>query len=452
MLKIYLDQNVISKLKWKEYFELRGYLMEVKDYFIFPYSRAHLMDLYKSKDEAPQKYNEDIKTITSLCENHLLEFYSDRLTPYPSLCFPSDYIQKEKSSLELSMSGFDFKYFDLFLHNLAGAEQYSFIKSQLLSQKVDNPRCENLWSLLEYQLNNISQILLDKKFEGKLLQKIREIDGGQTIDNISKQDSSIIIPYLDSVFLKNTGKTTHDIILDGMGTLNINKFQQYFITEYIMLALTGYSRDKKRNLLNIYTDALHVSYATFCDVLVTDDVGMIKKAHTEFARRNSSTKIIGIYELKSFLEKEINCQYNINYIFDISIPTFSIPTVKPSGDWVYKNVEHPLFGIFRNCIALPNVSESVMLKVNLDPLGYTFYSEFDRFFELIRDNINEDAVEYFTSEIMKPYSLHDSAMITIPNITISLNNGWSVEIKKDPDFSTPIPMVICRKSVLPTKS
>ena len=56
MLKIYLDQNVFSKLKWKEYSELREYLMEVRDYFIFPYSRAHLMDLYKSKDDAINKY------------------------------------------------------------------------------------------------------------------------------------------------------------------------------------------------------------------------------------------------------------------------------------------------------------------------------------------------------------------------------------------------------------
>ena len=452
MLKIYLDQNVFSKLKWKEYSELREYLMEVRDYFIFPYSRAHLMDLYKSKDDAINKYIEDIKTMTYLCGNHLLDFYSDRLTPYPMICYPSDYIQKEMSSLELSMSGFSFKNFDLFLHNLAGAELYSFIKSYLLSQKVDNPRYGNLWSLLEYQLNTISQILLDKKIEGKLLQRIREADGGQTIEKISKQDSSLIIPYLDEIFLENIGKNTRDIILDGMESLNINKAQQYFITEYIILALTGYSRDKKRNLLNIYTDALHVSYATFCDVLVTDDAGMIKKAHTEFSRRNSSTKIIGIDELKSFLENEINCQYNINYIFDISIPTFSSPTIKPSGDLVYKNVEHPIFGIFRNCIALPNISDCVILKVNLEPLGYTFYSEFDRFFEFIRDNINEDAVEYFTSKIMKPYSLHDSTMTFIPKITITLNNGWYMEITADSDYSTPIPMVICRKSVLPAIS
>lgn len=452
MLKIYLDQNVISKLKWNEYSGLRGYLLEVKDYFIFPYSRAHLMDLYKSKDEAPQKYSEDIKTITCLCGNHLLEFHPDRLTPDPLQCYPSDYIQKEKPSLELTMSGFCFEQFDLFLKKLAGNELYSYIKSMLLSQNVDDYRFRNIWNLLKYQLNTISQILLDNQFEGRLLQRIRETGDNQTIDNIRKQDSSIIIPYLDALFLENTGKTTHDIILDGMKSSNINKAQQYFITEYIMLALTGYSRDKKRNLLNIYTDALHVSYATFCDVLVTDDVGMIEKAQTEFARRNSSTKIIRIDELKSFLEEEIKCQYNVNYIFDISIPTFSTPTVNPSGDLIYKNVEHPIFGIFRSCISLPNVSDCVMLKVNLYPLGYFFYSEFDRFLELIRDNINEDAIDLFESEIMRPFSLHDSTITSIPKITIFLNNGWNMEIIADSDYSTPIPKAICRKSILPTKS
>ena len=452
MLKIYLDQNVISKLKKKEYSELRGYLMEVKDYFIFPYSRAHLLDLYKSQDDALDKYSEDIDTITSLCENHLLEFHIDGLTPYPLLCYPTDYIKKEKPFLELFKSGFCFDKFELFLEYLAGTNLYLFIKSILFSQKVDDPRFENFWNLLIYQLDNISQILLDNKFEGDLLQNIRKWKGDSSIEDISKQDSSNIIPYLNSVFLENTGKTTHDIILDSIRSLNINKSQQYFIIEYIMLALTGFSRDKKRNLLNIYTDALHVSYATFCDVLVTDDKGMIKKANTEFARRNSSTKIIRIDGLKDFLEKEIKCQYNINYIFGTSIPTYSTPSVNKSGDLVYKNVEHPIFGLFRNCITLPKAADYVIFKVNFAPLGYMFNSEFDRFFEMIRDSINEDAAEFFTREIMLPYSQHNSNKNSIPSITISLNNGWSVEIKKDPDFSTPIPMVICRKSVLPTKS
>lgn len=49
MLKIYLDWNIISYLKNEEYHELRNYITQVKDYFIFPYSRAHIQDLYQSK-------------------------------------------------------------------------------------------------------------------------------------------------------------------------------------------------------------------------------------------------------------------------------------------------------------------------------------------------------------------------------------------------------------------
>ena len=40
MLKIYLDWNIISYLKKEEYIDLRNYIAEVKDFFVFPYSRA----------------------------------------------------------------------------------------------------------------------------------------------------------------------------------------------------------------------------------------------------------------------------------------------------------------------------------------------------------------------------------------------------------------------------
>ena len=50
MLKIYLDWNIISYLKEEEYIDLRNYIAEVKDFFVFPYSKAHLQDLYQSKD------------------------------------------------------------------------------------------------------------------------------------------------------------------------------------------------------------------------------------------------------------------------------------------------------------------------------------------------------------------------------------------------------------------
>lgn len=45
MIKIYLDWNIISKLKRKEGEELKNALMKNKNSFVFPFSAAHLRDL-----------------------------------------------------------------------------------------------------------------------------------------------------------------------------------------------------------------------------------------------------------------------------------------------------------------------------------------------------------------------------------------------------------------------
>ena len=56
MLKIYLDWNIISYLKKEEYIDLRNYIAQVKDFFVFPYSRAHIQDLYQSKDNSKNEH------------------------------------------------------------------------------------------------------------------------------------------------------------------------------------------------------------------------------------------------------------------------------------------------------------------------------------------------------------------------------------------------------------
>lgn len=45
MLKIYLDWNIITHLKDEQNSDLFTFLQTNKDYFIFPYSKAHIKDL-----------------------------------------------------------------------------------------------------------------------------------------------------------------------------------------------------------------------------------------------------------------------------------------------------------------------------------------------------------------------------------------------------------------------
>ena len=84
MLKIYLDWNIISYLKKKKYIDLRNYIAEVKEFFVFPYSRGHLQDLYQSKSPTNVvKFEQDIETLTEICQTHLLEYNDSTDASYP---------------------------------------------------------------------------------------------------------------------------------------------------------------------------------------------------------------------------------------------------------------------------------------------------------------------------------------------------------------------------------
>lgn len=45
MLKIYLDWNIISYLKEEEHIDLRNYIAQAKEFFVFSYSRAHIQEM-----------------------------------------------------------------------------------------------------------------------------------------------------------------------------------------------------------------------------------------------------------------------------------------------------------------------------------------------------------------------------------------------------------------------
>ena len=89
MLKIYLDWNIISYLKNEKYNDLRAYITQINEFFIFPYSRAHIQDLYQSKSPTNTvKYEQDLNTLSEICQTHLLEYNDSIDAPYPYECTP----------------------------------------------------------------------------------------------------------------------------------------------------------------------------------------------------------------------------------------------------------------------------------------------------------------------------------------------------------------------------
>jgi hypothetical protein len=96
-----------------------------------------------------------------------------------------------------------------------------------------------------------------------------------------------------------------------------------------------------------------------CDVLVTKDDGMRKKAQAEFIKFKSPTKIITFEELRSFLETELHNQYNLDYIQNEVIPKYSKGEDRGEGRLAYKNVPSPILGLFTNCIKIPQAPNTL---------------------------------------------------------------------------------------------
>lgn len=453
MLKIYLDWNIISYLKNEEYRDLRNYIMQVKEFFIFPFSRAHIQDLYQSKSPTNVvKYEQDLDTLTEICQTHLLNYEDSIDAPYPYECTPRQFIERESLTLQAYTSGFESINFMELFRAMMDETTFESIRNYLLAIPLETPINNpnngtlilNVWDTMAFSLDNLSLLLKDKKFEAEIYKSMCKIEGERSIQEVQNISSSDIFDYLNELCISRTNKNLTDTILATLEKINGINSYNYFLAEYATLAFCGYSRDKKRNILNIMTDALHAYYAMRCDVLVTKDDGMRKKAQAEFMHFNSPTKIITIEELHTFLETELYNQYNLKYIQHEVIPKYSKGEDRGEGKLAYKNVPSPIWGLFTNCIKIPQAPDALALKVNLDPNGYIYYTELKRFFNLVMENLSDKQRTTFQKDVIDKFLTRDKEII-LSIRTFFYYEKWKIELVADPESDVPLPMVIIRK-------
>lgn len=453
MLKIYLDWNIISYLKNEEYRDLRNYIMQVKEFFIFPFSRAHIQDLYQSKSPTNVvKYEQDLDTLTKICQTHLLNYEDSIDAPYPYECTPRQYIERESLTLQAYTSGFESINFIELIRAMMDETTLESIHSYLLATPLETPIKNpnngtlilNLWDAMTFSLDNFSLLLKNKTIEVEIYKSMCKIEGERSIQEMQNINSSDIFDYLNELCISRTNKNLTDTILATLEKINGINSYNYFLAEYATLAFCGYSRDKKRNILNIMTDALHAYYAMRCDVLVTKDDGMRKKAQAEFIRFNSPTKIITIEELRTFLETELYNQYNLKYIQHEVIPKYSKGEDRGEGKLAYKNVPSPIWGLFTNCIKIPQAPDALALKVNLDPNGYIYYTELKRFFNLVMENLSDKQRTTFQKDVIDKFLTRNKEII-LSIRTFFYYEKWQIELVADPESDVPLPMVIIRK-------
>jgi len=453
MLKIYLDWNIISYLKEEEYADLRKYIAQVKDFFVFPYSRAHIQDLYQSKSPTNVvKFEQDLDTLTDICQTHLLDYNNNTDAPYPYECTARQYIERESLTLQTYKSGFESVSFTELIKSIMDVTTFESIRNYLLATPletpIENPNngfiIRNIWDTITFLLDNFSLLLKDKKLEVEIYKSMCNIEGERSIQEMQNINSSDIFDYLNELCISRTNKNLTDTILATLERINGINSYNYFLAEYTTLALCGYSRDKKRNILNIMTDALHAYYAMRCDVLVTKDGGMKKKAQAEFTRFNSPTKIITIEELRSFLDTEMYNQYNLYYIWHEVIPKYSKGEDRGDGRFAFKNIPSPIWGLFTNCINIPEVPNALALKINLVPNGYVYYTELERFFYYVVNKLSEKQRALFQKEVIDKFLTRDKGII-LSIRTFFYYKRRQIELIADPESEVPLPMVIIRE-------
>jgi hypothetical protein len=322
MNRIYFDKQIFSHLfkgKDSRYVKLLMDIIESKQHLLFCYSHAHLLDLKNDKtsikyDElafmkqivddnyisydasekntscylaSPQEaftqvdYEDDTLSFLSLFDDINLDFATPEQV---------EQIEKAKRILTEPSSLFDFSA----LHDLPEEQRVLFNK--LIPGKSGDS------SMLDW-LNSFSGFYNQMNEEKNIYKVLRNIvDGGLN-------NGKFVVNYDDIDFdddLKNSliKKSFSQFVYDSLnpdGKKEISAYD-FHCNAYFMLDLLGISKEpaktvKFRNVLN---DGFHSYYGGFCDYVVSDDNGFIKKSRVLYKLFGIETKVFHIDEFINY--------------------------------------------------------------------------------------------------------------------------------------------------------
>lgn len=457
MLKIYLDWNVISNLKKDENSDILNTIIQYKDYFIFPYTRAHLQDLYQSKVEGNENlFNEDIQRLSYICGNHLLEYNIDVNKPYPYDVSPIVFEKTERYALDCFRSGFDFLNLENLLTSYLGenaSKAFTLLLQQIkfpsFQSFVTGQQIDNCLSLLRELFDFNSEILKNKQIEGRILNSLRKTIGEKAMQEINKQEPQNAFKYIDKMLINQVGLTLTDLVVKGLNESNRNNESINFISQYLSLALYNYHRDKNHSFLNIACDALHAYYGSYCDVVVTQDKGMKFKAMALYHnnKQKNSPRIIGMEQLKDFLIDESKKEYDINHIKTYIVPKFGKPKRRIGDNLIYDVIPSPVLGLFDFCSIKKDRDRNpgVIFICNTRRNGFVFYSEISRFLKLFKDNLEENIQSFFQEEVIDKFESRNLQIVQTINFKC-IYQSMIITIIADPTSDSLLPAMIVKEN------
>lgn len=328
MVRIYFDKQIFSHLfkqQKAQYVKLLNQIRKQKA-SLFCYSHAHLRDL--KNDKTNIKYSE-LEFMDSIVNDNYLSYHAIEKKTSCYLARPLEAfadVENETDDIDFS-SIFDFDTSDL---NPEDHEKFENAKNLLTETKLDFnfPEMENLDSsitdplinLLSFGKEPMSIMQWSEHFMGMLknIQKDKTVYKGlRNVTDKHINNGKFIIDY-DEIDFNEDLKDSHlqktfveyvNSNLNPNGDKEISRYD-FFTNAYFTLDLLGISKEPSKSVRfnNMLNDGIHSYYGAYCDCVVSDDNGFLKKTRALYKLLGIDTKVIHADEfIQSFnfiVEKE----------------------------------------------------------------------------------------------------------------------------------------------------
>lgn len=272
-MRIYLDTNVYSLLKTKEFESLHATIINDKKNNIYFFSEAHLHDL--SRDKTDEKF-EDMKLIEKVCDFNCYYFHKKieyrLVTPrqYYDACDWATVGSQEQTDFMGPIAGF-LKLMPIPISDFLKRDQIpddcpkDFI--EFLSKTTNLYEfmvgfMEWTESLTEEQLKfkEFIKYLHTHSLTGSIYETlgIKGFDGNKITDKEAFKDS--YLKYATSVSTQKDIFSVFTLMYNGLELLGLVK-----------------GKPRKQKLSNLINDAQHAYFGSFCDVVVSRDEDFLAK-------------------------------------------------------------------------------------------------------------------------------------------------------------------------------
>ncbi|MCT2407163.1 hypothetical protein NZD88_06375 [Chryseobacterium antibioticum] len=323
MIRIYCDKNIYSFLKEeKRNFnpQLKELMEDLKDIFIFTYSHAHHQDLSNSDASF---WKEDLDLLEKYVKNHYFDYDGIKRKTNCLLAKPTESFYDTDFTVAKNFHSPTTNIMDSLFPTIEGEEddEFSKITKNLLDNLFNIPIPNFQKSDLDEKEKQLSEKYLPEdenltvgsmlehffKFGNKLLTDRHEvIELKKMMEEYVNSDKYSFEKWkdqFDEKFKENFGGNSFtDIMKKTFESVNHYNDYDKFILFFNSLELHNVTKDKplrkSQSLGSINTDANHAWYASYSDILVTDDKGLATKAYLTFKFFKIQTKI---YDVKEFL-------------------------------------------------------------------------------------------------------------------------------------------------------